>query len=61
MSNKISKDLSDKKPSTKKSMRESSLQDIGDNLGLTRMRICQLEKLILKKLRESGKLNDFVE
>lgn len=50
-----------KKQSTKKSMRENSLQDIGDNLGLTRMRICQLEKLILRKLRDGGKLDEFIE
>lgn len=49
----------DKKSMTKKSMRDSSLQDIGDALGLTRMRICQLEKMILKKIKESGKLDEF--
>jgi len=45
--------------STKKSMRESTLQEIGDVLGLTRMRICQIEKSILEKIRKSGKLEDF--
>jgi len=44
---------------TKKSMRESTLQEIGDVLGLTRMRICQIEKTILEKIRKSGKLEDF--
>ena len=50
-----SKDLK----TTKKSMRESTLQEIGDVLGLTRMRICQIEKSILEKIRKSGKLEDF--
>lgn len=45
--------------SIKKNMRESSLQEIGEKLGLTRMRICQLEKLILKKIRESKTLDEF--
>ena len=45
--------------SIKKSMRESSLQEIGEKLGLTRMRICQLEKLILKKIKESKVLDEF--
>ena len=44
---------------TKKSMREATLQEIGDVLGLTRMRICQIEKAILEKIRKSGKLEDF--
>jgi DNA-directed RNA polymerase sigma subunit (sigma70/sigma32) len=44
---------------TKKSMREASLQEIGDHLGLTRMRICQIEKAILKKLKDSGILDEF--
>jgi len=43
----------------KKSMRDKSLQEIGDKLGLTRMRICQLEKLILEKLRKDSKLETF--
>lgn len=45
--------------SIKKNMRESSLQEIGEKLGLTRMRICQLEKLILKKIKESKVLDEF--
>jgi DNA-directed RNA polymerase sigma subunit (sigma70/sigma32) len=45
--------------SIKKNMRESSLQEIGEKLGLTRMRICQLEKLILKKIRDSKSLDEF--
>ena len=45
--------------SIKKNMRESSLQEIGEKLGLTRMRICQLEKLILKKIRDSKRLDEF--
>ena len=44
---------------TKKSMREATLQEIGDVLGLTRMRICQIEKAILEKIRKSGKLEEF--
>ncbi len=43
----------------KKSMRESSLQEIGDELGLTRMRICQIEKIILMKLRKAQELEAF--
>ena len=45
---------------TKKSMREASLQEIGDHLGLTRMRICQIEKSILKKIKDSGILDEFM-
>lgn len=45
---------------TKKSMREASLQEIGDQLGLTRMRICQIEKSILKKIKDSGILDEFM-
>ena len=59
MERKRNKDISGKKQSTKKAMRDSSLQDIGDALGLTRMRICQLEKIILKKIKDSGALNEF--
>ena len=44
---------------TKKNMREASLQEIGDHLGLTRMRICQIEKAILKKIEESQSLDEF--
>ncbi len=43
----------------KKTMREASLQEIGDKLGLTRMRICQIEKLILEKIRDSKELEEF--
>ena len=46
-------------PPIKKAMRESSLQEIGDELGLTRMRICQIEKQILEKLRKSKKFEKF--
>ncbi len=45
----------------KKNNREKSLQEIGDLLGLTRMRICQLEKSILEKLRLKSELDVFVE
>ena len=37
-----------------------TLQEIGDYYGISRMRVCQIEKSILKKLRsESKKLNSF--
>ena len=36
-----------------------SVKEIGEKLGLTRMRICQLEKLILKKIKESKVLDEF--
>ena len=48
-----------KKRIAKKSMREASLQEIGDELGLTRMRICQIEKILLQKIRESGSFEEF--
>ncbi len=48
-----------KKRIPKKSMREASLQEIGDELGLTRMRICQIEKILLQKIRESGNFDEF--
>ena len=44
---------------TKKKMRNASLQEIGNALNLTRMCICQLEKMILDKIRNSGKLDEF--
>tara|TARA_R100000664_G_scaffold8922_2_gene14678 strand:- start:521 stop:706 length:186 start_codon:yes stop_codon:yes gene_type:complete len=52
-------DTQKEKDSIKKKMREASLQEIGDKLGLTRMRICQLEKIILSKIRESKELEEF--
>tara|TARA_Y100000310_G_C20576000_1_gene760451 strand:+ start:192 stop:455 length:264 start_codon:yes stop_codon:yes gene_type:complete len=37
-----------------------TLQEIGDFYGISRMRICQIEKAILKKLKSSSKkLSDF--
>ena len=37
-----------------------TLQEIGDYYGISRMRVCQIEKSILKKLKEgSKKLNDY--
>ena len=48
----------DKSP-IKKKMREASLQEIGEKLGLTRMRICQLEKIILRKIRDGKGLDEF--
>jgi DNA-directed RNA polymerase sigma subunit (sigma70/sigma32) len=56
----MDKEESDQKNiSIRKNMREASLQEIGDKLDLTRMRICQLEKIILNKLRESKILDEF--
>lgn len=50
---------SNKSKFTKKKMRDASLQEIGNALNLTRMRICQLEKIILEKIKNSGKLDEF--
>lgn len=37
-----------------------TLQEIGDFYGISRMRVCQIEKAILKKLRsQKGPLEDF--
>ncbi len=37
-----------------------TLQEIGDFYGISRMRVCQIEKAILKKLKNSStKLSDF--
>ena len=52
VNSKSNKTSSEEKSSIKKVMRDLSLQEIGDELGLTRMRICQLEKSILSKLKK---------
>ncbi len=37
-----------------------TLQEIGDYYGISRMRVCQIEKSILKKLRKDSKpISDF--
>jgi hypothetical protein len=37
-----------------------TLQEIGDYYGISRMRVCQIEKAILKKLqRGNGQISDF--
>jgi len=52
-------DTNKSRSTIKKSMRECSLQEIGDVLGLTRMRICQLEKVILEKIKNTRNLEEF--
>ena len=36
-----------------------TLQEIGDYYGISRMRICQIEKALLKKLKGTTNLHDF--
>ena len=36
-----------------------TLQEIGDYYGISRMRICQIEKALLKKLKGAKNLHDF--
>ena len=36
-----------------------TLQNIGDFYGISRMRVCQIEKALLEKLRSSQILSDF--
>ena len=52
------------KEELKKLVQETSgditLQEIGDIYGITRMRVCQIEKLSLQKLAETASLKDAV-
>ena len=36
-----------------------TLQEIGDFYGISRMRVCQIEKALLEKLKNSKLLSDF--
>jgi len=45
----------------KKSMRGASQQEIATKLGLSKMRICQLEKVILRKMKKSKILQEYIE
>ena len=38
-----------------------TLQEIGDYYGISRMRICQIEKALLKKLKGSKNLHDLLQ
>ena len=42
------------------SKQSHTLQQIGDKFGLTRMRICQMEKLIMQRVRIKQTMRDLV-